>query len=212
MFFEQGWRVVVADLRKICSLQTHVFVDHAEERTAAAHADDVETLARISLPLPSEVQLPAQYDPHRQAWMIASPNPNLRIIRNWAGQVQPGLMGFGFAVALMPSFVQVARVQNRLALRDGYHRAVGFLSRSISRVPVLLRDYAEFEDLGLPPGLFPPAVYLGERPPRLVDFLDDEVSAEASLPAFQRMVVIHGLELAPIGKSHLAWLDPQLTE
>ncbi len=108
-------------------------------------------------------------------------------------------MGFGFAVALMPSFVQVARVQNRLVLRDGYHRAVGFLSRSISRVPVLLRDYAEFEDLGLPPGLFPPAVYLGERPPRLVDFLDDEVSAEASLPAFQRMVVIHGLELAPIG-------------
>lgn len=199
VFFDQGWRVAVIDLEKICSLQTHVFIDHAEERTSGARADNIESLARVSLPLPTEVQLPAQYDQHRQAWMISSPNPNLRIVGNWAGAVQPGLMGFGFAVTVLPSFLQVARVQKRYVLRDGYHRAVGFLKQGISKVPTLVRDYAEFEDLGLPPGLFPPAVYLGERPPRLVDFLSDDVSAEVSLPASQRMIVVHGLELTPFG-------------
>ena len=54
--------------------------------------------------------------------MISSANPNLRIVGNWAGQVQPGVIGMGFAVAISTSFVQVARVQNRYVLRDGYHR------------------------------------------------------------------------------------------
>lgn len=198
-FFEQGWRLAVADLTKVCSLQPQVFVDHAEERTAAADPNDLQSLAEVSLPIPSEVQLPAQFDTQQQAWMISGPNPNLRIIGNWAGPIQPGVVGFGFAVTLTPSFLQVAHVQDRYLLRDGYHRAVGFLKRGISKVPVLVRDYGEFEDLGLPPGLFSPAVYLGQRPPTLADFLDDDVSADSSLPAFQRMIVIHGMQLTPLG-------------
>jgi hypothetical protein len=153
----------------------------------------------VSLPLPTEVTLPAQYDAQRLAWIITSPNPNLRIVGNFAGQVQPGLTGFGFAVTVLPSFVQVAHLADRYVLRDGYHRALGFLKRGVSRVPVFVRDYAKLEDLGMNPGLLPQSVYLGDNPPRLTDYFDDEVSADVSLPAFQKMIVVHGLELTPTG-------------
>jgi hypothetical protein len=198
-YFDEGWRVALADLRKVCALQPSIFTDHAEERTASVDPNDLESLVAVSLPLPTQVAIPAQFDEHRQAWIISSPNPNLRIVGNWAGQVQGGLMGFGFAVALLQSFVQVAHVQDRYVLRDGYHRALGLLKRGVSFVPVLVRDYAQYEDLGVAPGLLPQSVYLGNRPPRLVDYFDDKVSAEVSLPAFQKMIVIHGLELTPMG-------------
>jgi len=189
----------MADLRKICAVQPHVFTDHAEERTATSRGDEPESLAQISLPLSAEAALPAQYDQVRQTWIIAGPNPNLRIVGNFGGPVQPGVIGFGFVVSILQSFIQVARVNGRCILRDGHHRAIGFLKRGIETVPVITRDYGEFEELGIGPGLLPTAAYLGPRPPLLVDYFDDVVSADVSLPAFQRMIVIHGLELTPMG-------------
>src|ERR1019366_1556643 len=111
-----------------------------------------------------------------KAWIIAGADPNLKIIGQFAGPVQPGLMGFGFAVALMPSFIQVAEVESHFVLRDGYHRAVSFLMQGISHVPVFFRKYPPHADLGLGPGLLPPTVYLGDRPPMLPDYLDSTVS------------------------------------
>ena len=121
------------------------------------------------------------------------------IVGNFGGPVQPGVIGFGFVVSILQSFIQVARVNGRCILRDGHHRAIGFLKRGIETVPVITRDYGEFEELGIGPGLLPTAAYLGPRPPLLVDYFDDVVSADVSLPAFQRMIVIHGLELTPMG-------------
>jgi hypothetical protein len=122
----------------------------------------------------------------------------LKIIGNWGGPVQqPGMVGFGFLVNIMPSFLQVAVYQNRYLLRDGHHRAYGFLQRGISVVPAFVREFSQFEHLGLPPGMLPQSAYMNERPPMLVDFMDDTVSADVVLPAFQKMIVIQGLELTP---------------
>src|SRR5207247_8180048 len=56
--------------------------DHAEERTAGARPEDVESLAQVSLPTSAQASVPAQYDQVRQAWIISGPNPNLRIVRS----------------------------------------------------------------------------------------------------------------------------------
>src|SRR5207247_9385530 len=98
--------------------------DHAEERTAGARPEDVESLAQVSLPTSAQASVPAQYDQVRQAWIISGPNPNLRIVGNFGGPVQAGAIGFGFLVSVLQSFVQVARVQGRHVLRDGHHRAI----------------------------------------------------------------------------------------
>ena len=95
--------------------------------------------------------------------------------------------------------MQVAYYRDRYLLRDGYHRAYGFLSRGITRAPTFLRRFLTFEEMRLPAGLLPQDAFLGDRPPMLVDYLDNQVSAEILLPATQKIVVIQGLELSTLG-------------
>jgi hypothetical protein len=50
----------------------------------------------------------------------------------------------------------------------------------------------------VPRGIFlPQHSYLGDRPPMLRDFLDDEVACTVRLPAEQKLVLIQGTELNP---------------
>lgn len=198
-YFAEGWQVALADLRKVCAVQPNVFIDHAVDRVRNVEPEDIRSLAAVSLSVPTPSQLPAQFDESRNVWLFSAPNPNLRIMGHFGAQVQPGVPGFGFVVAISPSFLQVARFQGRLFLRDGYHRAVGFLQRGISVVPVFTREFGNLESLNLPAGMLPQGAYFGDRPPCLPDYLDDAVSVQVQLPAFQKMVVIQGLEVTPIG-------------
>lgn len=197
--FNKGWRVALVDLRCVCALQPHIFSDHAEERAAPVDPNDLRTIAVVTLPLPEQTALPAQFDNQRKAWIITAPNPNLRIVGNWGGPIQTGAIGFGFIVSILQSFLQVAHYKGRYVLRDGYHRAYALLRRGIELVPAFVREYGQFEELGLNLGLLPPRVYLGDHPPLLVDYSDEAVSTEVSLPAFQKMIIVHGLEITPLG-------------
>lgn len=197
-FFNEGWRAVLVDLRRVCALQPTVHIDHAEERTAQAMVGDLRSLAHITLPLPADTELPAQFDQAKLTWIIRCPNLNLRIAGSWCGPVQPGVFAFALTVALSPSYMQVAQVRGRFVLRDGYHRACGLLRRGITHAPAFLRDFGPYEDPALPPGLFGPNVYLGERPPVLSDYMDNSVSSKVLVPATQKMILVHGIELTPM--------------
>jgi hypothetical protein len=198
-YFKEGWETRIVDLRKVCSFQPQVFTDHAAERTEGIVAADLESVASVSLPIAGDTQLPVQFDETKQAFMFASANPNLRVVGHFAGPVGPGTPAFGFIVSVLPSFLQVARFQGRYFLRDGYHRAFGFLSRGIWDVPALVRDFGRTEEMGVPVGMLPQGAYLGERPPMLPDFLDDRVSAAVRIPAYQKLIVIQAIELTPLG-------------
>jgi hypothetical protein len=198
-FIAEGWRVKLVDLRRVFALQPTVFTEQAGERVAAVDPEDLRSIATVSLPLPTQVELPAQFDQARQAWIISSANPNLRILGQSMGRSPESVAVLGFGVGLTPSFLQVARAAGRYVLRDGYHRAYGFLTRGINRVPTFVRDFGPHADLGLPAGLLPRSVFLGDRPPTVADFLADTVSVDVLLPASQKMIVVHALELNPLG-------------
>lgn len=203
-FLAEGWSVKVADLSGVVALQPMVFWDHAQERTRNATIGDLKSLAEVTLPIRSDAEsLPVQFDPARNTWMITSRNPNLRILAPFSGPVEVGaghrVTACGFVVAITASYVQVVRYRDRLLLRDGYHRSLGLLAQGITHVPVLFRDFGQFEPLGLGPGMLPEASYLGDRPPFLADYLADGVSAEVQLPASQKMLVIQGIEMNPMG-------------
>src|SRR3989442_4304856 len=198
-YFNEGWRVAIVDLSKVCAAQPSIFSDQAVERVVGVDADSIVSLATVSLPKPTPSTPAAQFDPIKQAWVFSSQDPNLRISGQFGGPIQPGVNAFGFVVAVATSMLQVASYHGRYLLRDGYHRAYGFLSRGITRVPVLVREVATFDALGLPIGLLPQDAFLVDRPPLLVDYLNDEVAADVVMPVTQKVVIIQALELNTLG-------------
>lgn len=195
-----GWKVALVDLTRVCAAQPLVHTDHAAERVAGVDAKDVSAIAAISLPISQPVQLPATFDQVQKAWVLTSANPNLRLTGVGQALTPNGAPLFGFTVALLTSFVRVARYQRRYILVDGYHRAHGFLRRGINVVPAFVSDVPSFEALGLPTvGMLPQDAYLGDRPPVLPDYLSDAVAAEVMVPGTQKTIVIAGLELQTAG-------------
>jgi hypothetical protein len=201
-FFQAGWEVRLVDLARLCAFQTHVHTDDRAHRIAGIDGDDLASIAAVSLPEAVPIDVPIQYDSTRNAWILAGPNLNLRIVSKFQGQFQgsvPGATGFGFVVGVLPSLMQVARVQGRYVLRDGYHRACAFLRSGITHVPAFVRDFAATDELSPATSvMLPHEVFLGERPPVVADYLDDAVAADVKLPSFQKMIVIQALELSPM--------------
>ena len=132
-----------------CGFQPLVFSDQAIDRVQDVDGSDFAALVEVTLPVTVGVQLPIQFDQIRQAWIVSSANPNLRV----ASHVGPipmapgGPPALGFVITVGASFLQVGRYRHRQFLRDGYHRAFGFLSRGITVVPAFVREMNAFEDL-----------------------------------------------------------------
>lgn len=197
-YFDEGWVVRLADLRKVCALQPVVFWDHAEERANSANPGDISSIAEVTLPIPDKTEIPIQFDPARNTWMITSRNPNLKIVGHFMGPIQ-GVTVCGFLVTITPSFVQVVSHRDRFLLRDGYHRSLGLLARGIYKVPVLYKEFSQYDDLGLGHGMLQGQAYLGDRPPLLSDYILESVSTKVFLPAAQKMIVVQGMEMNPLG-------------
>ncbi len=191
--------VRLVDLRRVCAAQPQIHIEDAIKRVAGIGAGDVSAIADVTLPLHVDIALPVAFDQSKNSWIISAANPNLRVVGHFNAPVAPGVLGFGFAVALHKSYLQVAGLNGRYFLRDGYHRAYGLLAAGIHQVPALVKDFASFEEVGLPAGLLPQAAYLGDRPPLLPDYLNDSVAADTLLPITQKMIVIQGLELNSLG-------------
>lgn len=186
-------RIEMVDLRKVFAAQPFVFTNNARERVGALANSDLEGIARLTLPPIQSIPVQGQYDFVAHAYIFASPDPNLRILGNWAGEVA-GHSVFGFLVGTTTSLMNIGCFRGRVFLRDGYHRAYGLIASGIHHAPALVQDFASFEQLGLPQGMLPQDAYLGDRPPRLPDYLDDAVATSADRPATQKLVVIQGTE------------------
>jgi len=198
-YFAEGWRVVLADLRQLRTVQPSIYPDRAEATVPAIDSNDIAALAAISLPLLAQQPAQANFDPINKIWVMSSPNLNLQVVGAWSQPVQvaPGNVAtaYGFVVAALPSFMQVAKHRDRLVLRDGYHRAHGFLRRGVPIVPAFYREFGDDEQLGFPAGLFAPNIYLGERPPFLPDYTADVVSGEAELPSSERIIALPSVQI-----------------
>jgi len=193
--FAEGWSASILDLRRLCAFQARVFTEHGDERVRAIDAHDPLSVAAVSLPVPGPVNIPACYDSTRNAWVLSSPDPNLKVTGHMRQQLNNDVCGFGFSVTLGRSFVAAVQRGGRYYLTDGYHRAVAFLRRGITHVPALVRTVRDDEPFKVASGVLPPAAYLGDRPPQLADFLADEVSLSVDLPIFRKVIVIQAIEV-----------------
>src|SRR6266853_218079 len=198
-YFAEGWRVVLADLRQLRTVQFLVYPDRALATVPAIDSSDIAALAAVSIPLVTQQPAQVSYDQLNKTWVMSSPNLNLQVVGAWNQPVEfaPGNVAtaYGFVVAALPSFMQVAKYRGLLILRDGYHRAHGFLHRGIPIVPTFYREFGDNDQLGFQAGLFAPNVYLGERPPLLPDYTANVVSGEAELPTPERIIVLPSVQI-----------------
>jgi hypothetical protein len=190
----EGWAVKIADLSGVVGFQPLVYVADAESRTRNARRGDHRSIADVSVPIPSPTQLPAQFDSAQKAWIISSADPNLKMVQSFSGEVAPGVLGFGFGLETTLSMMQVVKFGERFVLRDGYHRAYGLLSRGITSAPVFFRECTTAEEIVLRPDVLAHDVFLGTRPPTLLDYLSDRVAAQVRVPAVKRRFVIQVTE------------------
>lgn len=194
----EGFAVRMVDLERVRGFQPNVLAEQAVERVGDVEADDPVALTRLTLPEAQPLTASFQFDESQKAWTFLYPDLNTRIlgpvqvpITDQTGKNHPVL---GFALGALPSLVKVGEYQGRYVLTDGYHRSFGLLNRGISRVPAIFRHVENFEDLGVPHGMLPQAQWLGTRPPRLDDYLVDEVAETVNVPAAQRLIVVQALE------------------
>jgi len=191
---------MLVDLAGVVAAQKQILVADAQERVRAAVGADELGLARITLPLPRREPISWTFDAQRNAFIVTSPNPNLRVsghFNSTVGGEVPGIVfdGFGFALSYQRSYLQVAVIGHRAVLRDGYHRCYGLLKAGISKVPAFVKRYANWSEAAMPAGLLPEAVCLGERPPLLRDYLDDTVAMDRWIPATRRLLLIQAVDL-----------------
>jgi hypothetical protein len=202
-YFAEGWEVALVDLPRVCGFQPNVFVDHATQRVSDVDPAEARSIASVTLPLGTSGELTHQFDQQRQAFIISSANPNVRVIGAVGGPVPGGLPGtvmLGFQISMMASYVQVAAIHGRYFLRDGYHRALGLIARGVRYAPVFIRHDIAYDQLvTAPAGMLRYEAYMGDRPPFLRDYLDDTVSCEARLPAAHKIVLVQASEFGVLG-------------
>lgn len=200
-YFGEGWGLGLVDLRNVHALLPVVITHGGDERIRDASANDLASVAAITLPAdPRPMQLAPGFNQANNTWTLSSDSPNLRVVGQTAGPVEgptPGLLMVGFVVAELPSFMQVALYENRWFLRDGYHRATSLLRAGIQVAPAFVQRLQRPEELVIPSGL-PLGAVLGPNPPRLTDYFDDTVSAEVRTPRSRKVVVVQALEISAL--------------
>jgi hypothetical protein len=119
------------------------------------------------------------------AVLLRSGNPNLQL-RISDDASSP------IAVHAGSPFFEVAQYRERWFLRDGYHRAYSLLQAGVFRVPAVIVQARTLEELGaMRPWFFPEEVLFSPTPPRVTDFLDDELVLE-----YDRIPLIKTLRVA----------------
>jgi hypothetical protein len=88
-------------------------------------------------------------------------------------------------------FCEVAELRGRWFLRDGYHRAYRLLQAGVHRIPAVVIHARTIEELGATkPWFFSEDQLFSERPPQVMDFLDENMVLRYERTAFRKVIRI----------------------
>lgn len=186
--------VVIVDLADVVATQPVVAVDEERAMTVAQDAP-LDELAMVTLPVAPAVFPISAFDERAQAWVVRSRGSTIAVSGRYVAAADagdPGSQCFGFLVSAQPSRVTIGLCEGRVVLRDGHHRAAALLARGVRRAPVALDHDAS---LPLTADHLGRDVIFGETPPRLGDYLDDEVSLMAAVTRTERVILISATEV-----------------
>lgn len=197
------WRPAFVDLSRVLSFQKIIHTDGLEERLVGA-VESQERLNELCIPMaqPSP-PLGAFTDADGKGFTISSFNPNLRIAGGQLADAKfnpaPGLppvkmQAVTLLVYMGTSYLQVVRYKGRCFIRDGYHRAAGLVRLGANNVPCIFIEAERYDQVGAAAGAFSYEILFGDRPPKLLDFWDEEVSKSIKQVSVRKVIRVRGEE------------------
>ena len=169
------WSLGVVDLRALVAFQRRLFFSSMYLPPIPATKDWPSLLALTFAPAqPPKYDI--SHDHASQVLLLRSNNPNLHV--RIAGDVNSPLR-----IHTGSPFFEVACFRDRWFIRDGYHRAFAFLRAGIFEIPAVIVQAKTIEELGaIKPWFFSEEVLFSADPPRVLDFLDNNLILEYDRP------------------------------
>jgi hypothetical protein len=166
------WSLGVVDLRPLVAFQRRLFLSSEMFPPPIPAAKDWPALLALTFAPAQPVKYDVSHDPVSQVLLLRSNNPNLHV-RITGDVISPLRIHAG------SPFFEVACFRDRWFLRDGYHRAFAFLRAGVFEIPAVIVQAKTIEELGATkPWFFSEEVLFSADPPRVVDFLDDNLVLE----------------------------------
>jgi hypothetical protein len=162
------WSLDVICLRNLVAFQRRLSFDPAREpRPTLAGRKGDELLACAFDVAPTPIFESRMEDPRNL--VVRSKNPTVQITLS-------GSAGCATVTTGSP-FIEVAEFRGRWFLRDGYHRCYQLLQQGVDTVPAVIVRARSLDELGaVSPKFFSEEVVFSERPPMLIDFLNEDLT------------------------------------
>ncbi|WP_353069725.1 hypothetical protein RBB75_04650 [Tunturibacter empetritectus] len=185
------WMLGVVDLRLLLAFQRRLIFNPSRQALCMPAQNDWPGL--ISLTVGSQrstehVLVHNGSDTDLLDISLHSNNPDLQL------RFTPKTSGFGALPLSLyggTPFFEVAELRGRWLLRDGYHRAYHLLQAGVDRTPAVVIHTRSIEELGATaPWFFGEEQIFSDRPPRVTDFLDDDLILHYERTALRKLIRI----------------------
>jgi hypothetical protein len=185
------WTLGVVDLRRLLAFQRRLVFSLTRQHSLIPQQDDWSEL--ISLAVGSRRGTEHRFVRNCDATggldiSLHSSNPDLQLRLNpkEGRDDRPPLSLFGGS-----PFFEVAELHGRWFLRDGYHRAYRLLQAGVYCIPAVVIYTRTVEELGATePWFFNEGQLFSDRPPRVVDFLDESLVLRYERTALRKVIRI----------------------
>jgi hypothetical protein len=185
------WTLGVVDLRHVLAFQRRLVFDPEFELSPVPKQEDWPALVSFSLGSARSVaysMVSRKTDDRGVEFCLQSNNPDLQlrpVVGAQPDEARP------FSLYGGSPFFEVAEFRQRWFLRDGYHRAYRLLRAGVHRVPAVVIHARTMDEVGATqPWFFNEEPLFSSRPPRVVDFLDDDLVLRYQRQRFRKTIRI----------------------
>lgn len=177
-------------IANLVAFQRDLVIDSVHAASRPVSKETNLQLLEYCLPLNwnSEVQVGANFEGRSVSFTSWDRNLELSI------SVDP--TATHFAMFLRPPFVQVAELDGKYFLKNGYHRAYWLAKSGISHVPCILIHCRNLTEVGAArPAFFSASLLQSNRPPLITDFLNPHLAASLERPPSKRVISVSWQEM-----------------
>jgi hypothetical protein len=185
------WTLGVVDLRRLLAFQRRLVFNTRRLTSPAPQQGDWSQLTAFALGSQRETEHHLVPNTSATGYLdisLHSYNPDLQL------RLSPNAGRGGhlpFSLYGGNPFFEVAELRGRWFLRDGYHRAYCLLQAGVHRIPAIVIHTRTVEQLGATaPWFFSEEQLFSDRPPRVIDFLDEDLVLRYERIALRKVIRI----------------------